>query len=306
MRIGATLGWSLRAEVKDAVTTHHITTGISPQAEKRRVLIDEAPASQQELSDVLDVLWFLPTTSHLFLESGSTQRKYFDRMVYGFDREHAKRIYSYEHYMRERNKLLSMQGDALWVSSLEQKMAEYSVAIASARLDMVAHINEASAQVSDAFPQAQLQLEGDAETLLQERTALQAEAAIREMLALSRTHDAHAKRASHGAHKSQFTVIYAEKNMTAPHCSTGEQKALLIALLLAQIHAQTRWNQRAPILLLDEMVAHLDEQRRAILFDVLHDANIQCFATGTDSAAFHALSRYDTKHYVIENGAILT
>lgn len=305
LRIGAQHGWSVQAEIATPITTHYISTGVTTGAQKRRVLINDAPASQHDMSDIVDILWFLPTTSHLFSENSTAQRKYFDRMVCGFDREHAKRIYSYEHYMRERNKLLMMRADALWMASLEQKMAEYSVAIASARLDMVAHINESSALVSDAFPHARLELIGDAETLLQHHTALHTESAIRDMLEHARVRDAQTKRASHGAHKSRFSVYYTAKNMVAHQCSTGEQKALLMTLLLAQIYAQTRWNQRAPVLLLDEMVAHLDEHRRAVLFEVLSDAQIQCFATGTDRASFHALNAYDTKHYIIQDGRIL-
>jgi DNA replication and repair protein RecF len=300
------VGWSVRADIRTHITTHHLVTGLQPQqSEKRQIIIDGAPANQQQLSDIVDIVWFLPTTSHLFLESSTTQRKYFDRMVGGFDREHSSHIYAYEHYMRERSKLLAMQADSMWIASVEQKMAEYSVVIASSRLEMIAHINAAMSEVSDAFPHATMQLSGDAEQLLQHHSALEAEASLRDMFKAARAHDAKTRRASHGAHKSRFAVTYAAKQMHAEHCSTGEQKALLIALLMAQIYAQTRWNVRQPILLLDEMVAHLDGERRAILCEVLHDAEIQTFVTGTDSADFQALQRYDVRHYVLEEGKVL-
>lgn len=299
--------WVMRAQCRVGGQEHMIASASSATPrEKRQVKIDGVDGTQQRLADLLEVLWFLPTMSHLFSESNSVQRKYFDRIVYGFDREHASRIYSYEHYMRERNKLLSFASpDPSWLASIEQKMAEGSVAIAYARRDMVERLNQALQQVEASFPRAQLTVSGDAETALASVQALDAEQYICEALLESRHQDAQAKRASIGAHKSCFHVRYVDKDRLAAHCSTGEQKALLLSLLLAQIHAQAEWSHRRPIVLLDEMVAHLDAQRREALFQVLQDAQVQCFATGTDAADFDAVPKDDALFYAVENGHII-
>jgi DNA replication and repair protein RecF len=296
----------VRAELHSNSASITIATG-STATEKRLIKINgEVATRQQDLLEIVDVLWFLPAMSHLFLESDSAQRKYLDRMVYGFDREHASRLHAYEHYVRERRKLLILPSpQATWLESVERSMAEYSVAIAYARTDTIARLTQAMQQVDSLFPHALLQAKGTAEDLLQQgMAALQVEAHLTDLLAQSRMQDKQRGRCSIGAHKTQLHVTFAPTYMPAAHCSTGEQKALLLSLLLAQMHAQHQWHGRLPIILLDEIVAHLDAQRRDTLFSVLHDAGAQTWVTGTDVADFSATSSYKRALFVLENGDV--
>jgi DNA replication and repair protein RecF len=256
--------------------------------------------------ELIDILWFLPTMSHLFQESGSAQRKYLDRMVYGFDREHASRIHAYEHYVRERRKLLSLpHTQPAWLESVERSIAEYSVAIAYARTDTITRLTQAMHYLDMLFPHAALNIKGTAEDLLQYGTAaLEVEAQLCDQLAQARIYDRQRGRCSVGAHTSQFKVCFAQNAMPAAQCSTGEQKALLLSLLLAQIYAQHQWNGRMPIILLDEIVAHLDAHRRDVLFSVLRNAEAQTWVTGTDIADFSATLPHAHALFVVENGIV--
>jgi DNA replication and repair protein RecF len=298
--------WVVRAEVTSSNTAVTIATG-STATEKRLIKINgEVAPRQQDLLEILDVLWFLPTMSHLFQESGSAQRNYLDRMVYGFDREHASRLHAYAHYVRERRKLLSAPSpQTAWLESIERSIAEYSVAIAYARNDTIARLTQAMGQVDAVFPHATLNAKGTAEDVLQYgMAALEVEAHVAELLAAARPQDRQRGRCSVGAHKTQLHVTFAQNAMPAAHCSTGEQKALLLSLLLAQMVAQHQWNGRLPIILLDEIVAHLDAQRRDALFSVLRDAGAQTWVTGTDVADFSATSSSKHALFLVENGQV--
>ncbi len=301
--------WIIRTEHKDRQNSRQIATASNPeQPTGRRVIhLDGDPLPrQQDLLEYLLILWFLPSMSHLFQEGMSARRKYMDRIVYGFDAHHASRIHAYDHYMRERRQLLRFPTpDIGWLHGLETKMAEYAVAIASARLDMVARINQAFEHIDPVFPHARLSVTGHAETALQNScTALEAEEQLLAALETSRPEDAQNGRCAAGAHKTGFEVTFLPHGRAAEHCSTGEQKALLLSLLLAQIHAHTQWSTRPPIVLLDEMVAHLDTGRRSALFTVLQESGVQVFATGTDAADFDAARTLDARFLHVENGQV--
>jgi DNA replication and repair protein RecF len=193
--------------------------------------------------------------------------------------------------MRERNRLLSQQREGAWVASIEHKMAEASVAVAAARLEALQQLQTAMTLLHPAFPQAEIALLGFAENALEEGTsALVVEESLAAQLAQSRHSDAALGRSSHGAHKMEILVTHREKQMPAELCSTGEQKALLLSLLLAQTQALATRQHRLPILLLDEVVAHLDPDRRQALFTVLEALGVQAFLTGTEPALFEGIS----------------
>jgi DNA replication and repair protein RecF len=260
-------------------------------SERRIVKIDGKPAKGQgDLARYLSVAWLTPEMDRLFMEASSGRRRFIDRLVYGFVPDHASRVSAYERAMRERSRLLREgAADPSWLTALEQQMAEAAVAIAAARRDLVSRLNQASAAGIGPFPRPEAAMEGAVETWLGDGPALAAEDRFRESLVASRRRDAEAGGAAEGPHRSDLHVIHAARGAPAAQCSTGEQKALLIALVLAAARLRALEHGAAPILLLDEVVAHLDETRRAALFDELVALGAQAWLTGTDRALFAAL-----------------
>ncbi|HUT50045.1 MAG TPA: DNA replication/repair protein RecF [Alphaproteobacteria bacterium] len=261
------------------------------EGERRVVRIDGKTAKGQgDLARYLSVAWLTPEMDRLFVEASSGRRRFIDRLVYGFVPDHASRVSAYERAMRERSRLLRDGGaDASWLAALEAQMAEAAVAIAAARRDLVARLNQAGAAAIGPFPRPEVSMRGAVESWLGDGPALAAEDRFRETLAASRRRDAEAGGAAEGPHRSDLHVIHAVRGVPAAQCSTGEQKALLIALVLAAARLRALEHGAAPILLLDEVVAHLDETRRAALFDELVALGAQAWLTGTDRALFDAL-----------------
>ncbi len=233
----------------------------------------------------------------VFIEGGTARRKLLDRLVYGFAPEHAARVTAYEAAMRERNKLLTERerADPYWLSVLEQQMAEHAVAITLARQEVLQRLTHELREDLAAFPRAVLRLEGVLETWLEAGgSALEVEQKFAERLMLLRAVDGARGRASVGPQRSDLIVIHQPKNMLAESCSTGEQKALLLSIMLAAARARANWCNVAPILLLDEVIAHLDVDKRASLFDLIRQCRIQAWMTGTDAADFKGLEGFST------------
>jgi len=297
--------WAVAAHVEtpdgpvDIGTAREVARGADPaeEAERRVVKIDGKPAKGQgDLARYLSVSWLTPEMDRLFLEASAGRRRFIDRLVYGFVPDHASRVSAYERAMRERSRLLRAGGaDPSWLTALEQQMAEAAVAIAAARLDLVARLNQAGdagatePRGDGAFPRPEATMAGAVEDWLGDGPALAAEDRFRETLAQSRRRDAETGGAAEGPHRSDLLVVHAASGAPAAQCSTGEQKALLIALVLAAARLRALEHGAAPILLLDEVVAHLDESRRAALFDALVALGAQAWLTGTDRALFAAL-----------------
>jgi DNA replication and repair protein RecF len=286
--------WFIQADL-ELEKSHKLVTGFDPKNSSKRIIkIDgEVSARQAELLQYLHVIWFLPTQSHLFLSPSSERRKYFDRIVYGFDANHANLINAYEHYVRERSKLFKIPNyDSGWADALEAKIADYSLQIAKKRAHALNKITSAMNQIPNIFPKAQLKLNGDVEDLLSNNLSDEfIKEAIIAKLQQNRFHDARSGRCSVGAHKTKLEVNYIDKQMPAELCSTGEQKALLISILIAQINCliEYKTNHQAIILLLDEAAAHLDRWRRAALFELIDKAGVQLFATATEAEIFAEL-----------------
>ncbi|MEO3427705.1 DNA replication/repair protein RecF [Pelagibius sp. CAU 1746] len=273
--------------------------------ERRLVKVDGAAArGQQSLAEILSVVWLTPQMDGLFRESAGGRRRFLDRLVYGFDPEHSARCNAYEHALRERARLLkSGRGDAAWLVSLEESMATRGVAIAAARLDMVERLQQACDGAEGPFPKVDLELEGTVEDLLRRGPALAAEDALRDGLADSRRQDAEAGGAGLGPHRSDLQATHKAKGVAAALCSTGEQKALLIAILMAYARLLTLERGAAPLLLLDEVAAHLDAARRAALYEEILDLGAQAWLTGTDAADFEGLQGR-AQFFAINDGAI--
>ena len=274
-----------------------IGTGLDAEADKRLVRIDGEPtAAQADLAGHVSLQWLTPQMDRLFQDGPSARRRFLDRLVFGRDAAHAGRVSAYDHAMRERLRLLTRGGaDGGWLAALETTMAEKGAAIAAARLEAAGRLAaQLDAEGDGPFPQALLAVEGEVEAWLAEGSALDAEDRLRAALAAARRDDAAAGRTANGPHRSDLVVQFRGRGAAparpAADCSTGEQKALLISLVLAQARLQAQEGGPAPLLLLDEVAAHLDADRRQALFDAITGLNLQAWMTGTDADLFRPLA----------------
>ena len=273
--------------------------------ERRVVRIDGvAQRGQSGLAERLGVLWLTPQMDGLFREGASARRRFLDRLVYGIDPAHAGRVAGYEQAMRERSRLLrDGRLDDRWLAAVEDAMATRGVAIAAARRDLLARLAAADEARLGAFPRATMSLTGSLDAWLAEGPALAAEDRLRAALAQSRRADAAAGTTTEGPQRSDLAVVHAARGMPAGQCSTGEQKALLIAIVLANARLQGELRAAAPILLLDEVVAHLDAERRGALAGAIDELGAQAWMTGTDSALFDAI-RGRAMFVTVRDGAL--
>ncbi len=289
-----TFAVAVRAENASGVVS--LGTGVvagpeGPEA-KRRVQVDHAAAGSSEaFLDHLRVLWLVPAMDGLFTGPPAERRRYLDRAVLSIDKRHGTRANAFEKAMRGRNRLLADNPDAAWLDAIETEMAELGVAIAAARREWAAlavAMIDLTARRSP-FPAAEVALAGILEGDLDGFSASEVEERYRRLLRDERGRDAAAGRTLAGPHRSDLLVRHGPKDMPAESCSTGEQKALLIGLVLAQAGLVTSLSGETPLILLDEIAAHLDETRRDALFGVLDDLGAQTFMTGTDETVFAGL-----------------
>ncbi len=289
--------WAISAQVETGGAVVQLGTGLDPVTGKRAVRINGAAAkSQVALADYLACIWLTPQMDRLFLDTAGGRRRFFDKLVFAFDPSHAGRVTRYENAMAQRSKLLREEkGDPTWLSGLESQMAETGIAIAAARIDFVGRLQAACDSAHEReetfFPKAKLHLSGTVEELLAKTPAVEVEEMFAYQLEQSRPRDAETGGASTGPHKGDLVVHYAAKDMPADQCSTGEQKALLIGIILAHARLMEAERGAPPVLLLDEVAAHLDINRRAALFDLLIELGGQVWMTGTDASLFSAASK---------------
>lgn len=257
--------------------------------EKRILRVNGNSArGQSVLSEYLACVWLTPQMDRLFLDSGRERRKFLDRLIFAFDSGHSTRVNRYENALSQRSKLLrNGQMDDRWLSGLEGQMAETAIAIAAARIDFAARLQVACENADhDYFPLARFSVSGQVEEDLQGMPALEVEDRFKAMLRESRPRDALTGGAQVGPHRSDLLVTYDAKTMPADQCSTGEQKALLIGLILAHARLIKAERGAPPILLLDEVAAHLDESRRRALYEILDELEAQVWLTGTERGLF--------------------
>lgn len=310
-------GWAVAAHVTTGEDVIEIGTGLDAdaaadvsgppdrRADRRLVRINgETVRSQAALADHVAMVWLTPQMDRLFLDGASVRRRFLDRLVFGFDPAHAGRAARYERLMRERARLLrDRAADGAWLSALEGQMAETGIAIAAARVDVAQRLDAAAARAVGGFPRAAVRLDGWIDARLAENPAAEAEERFQRALAETREHDAVAGGARHGPHRSDMVVWHRDRGMPADQCSTGEQKALLIGLVLANARLMTAERGFAPILLLDEVVAHLDEARRAALFEQIGAMGAQAWLTGTDTGLFRDIGT-DWLHVAVDGGRL--
>ncbi|MEQ9228563.1 MAG: DNA replication/repair protein RecF [Parvibaculum sp.] len=293
-RDGGQGGWAVAATLEAEHGPVRIGTGIEPGADtasrSRSVRIDGEQAGPSALAAHVRMVWLTPAMDRLFVEGASERRRFLDRLVLGFDPAHGTRATAYDRALRERNRLLADDVfDDAWLSGLESQMAEHGVALAAARVETMARLRGAlEAAPEGPFPRALVALEGSLEAALADAAAVDVEDAFCARLAAMRGRDAAAGRALEGPHRSDLLVRHGAKDREARQCSTGEQKALLIGIVLANARLMSALG-RPPLLLLDEIAAHLDGERRAALFDEIVSLNLQAFMTGTDPSLFETL-----------------
>ncbi|MDV3256863.1 MAG: DNA replication/repair protein RecF [Sphingomonas sp.] len=284
-------GFSVAARLGDSSEIGTGTNVLAP--DRRQVRINGAPAAVNSLAERLSVLWLTPAMDRLFTESAGGRRRFLDRLTLALDPAHARHAARYEAAMRARNKLLSEPGppDAGWLSALEAQMAEHGTALAEARSRTVEALEAAgSAEIPGDFPRAGLELAG-----------WDSKADLAETLRLNRPRDAAAGRTTEGPHRHDLLVTHAAKGQPASRSSTGEQKALLLGLVLAHAELVAARRGSSPVLLLDEVAAHLDPGRRAALFARLEGRG-QIWLTATEAMLFDGIARADRFH--VEAGTL--
>jgi DNA replication and repair protein RecF len=288
--------WAVSAEAEGALGLATLGTGIEPPAAEgaspqRQCRVDREPVtSATAFVDHLKILWLTPAMDSLFNGPASERRRFLDRLVLAVDAEHSSRVSALERSLRSRNRLLeSPRPDPHWLDAVEHETAELAVAVAAMRAETVQRLQSvlATRQTQEtAFPAALIALDGALEQLALEHPAVEIEDRYRATLRDNRTRDAQAGRTLEGPHLTDLAVVYAPKQIPAADASTGEQKALLIGLVLAHAGLLADMTGNPPILLLDEVVAHLDPGRRTALFDEVARLAGQVWMTGADPAAF--------------------
>ncbi len=294
-------GWGASVEIADADdgSPVQLGTGLDPpngsSPAGRRCRVDRAPvASARSFHDHVRVVWLTPAMDGLFAGPAAERRRFLDRAVLTIDGEHAARVSALERALRNRNRVLEdgrQRGrlDAAWADAAEREVAALGVAVAAARHETVARLASLIAADRDdgsPFPWAGVTLDGVVEGMVSAAPALEAEERYRALLREDRAADAAAGRTSVGPHLADLRVRHGPKDVDAARCSTGEQKALLVGLVLAQARLVAAMSGLAPLLLLDEVAAHFDPKRRAALFASLGDIGCQAFMTGADPALF--------------------
>jgi DNA replication and repair protein RecF len=300
-RRGAAAGWAVAARIErpgggivdvGTGTANAVDAdGDGGATERRAVRIaGSAARGPAALAEVLSIVWLTPRMDRLFIDAASGRRRFLDRLVYGFDAAHARRVTAYDRALRERGRLLQDGGARdSWLSALEETMAELGVAVAAERRDTLARIEGALRRGVGPFPAATLRLVGTVEGWLNEMPAVEVEAAFRAELREMRVRDAATGGAGIGPHRGDLAVRHLANDLPADQCSTGEQKALLIAIVLADVRIKAVREGGAPLILLDEVVAHLDGERREALFAEIVALKGQAWLTGTEASLFGGL-----------------
>lgn len=300
--------WKLEAFIDGYRDFSHIITGRvgDIEASKRFLEIDKSNITNQgALSEIISVSWITPQMDQVFIMGASVRRKLLDKIVGVFDIDHHKRLSGYDYYLRERSNLLKTNHyDNDWMKVIEDNIAKTAVIIAASRVQTLEIIQDTIDTLKYKFSKARVSVEGLLEEKISKIPAIQIEEEFKEILRNNRQIDMLTKRTNAGIHKSDLLVYSQEKNIKAETCSTGEQKFLLISIFLAEVFAQIRWKNRVPIILLDDILSHLDEENRRLLCDIVVDVGAQSFITGTDRNMFQFMKN-NIEFINIENNKLI-
>lgn len=295
-RVGGSGGWAVSVEIGADAMTVQLGTGIAAGEHNpvRKCRIDRSGvASSTAFADHVRVVWLTPAMDGLFIGGSGDRRRFLDRLVLAVDCNHGARVNALERALRGRNRLLEERfSDSAWLDAAEREVAELAVAIAAARYETIARLSALISRHRDdssPFPWAEIAVSGELERLVAEQPAVVAEEIFRGILRDNRRRDAAARRTLAGPHLSDLTVRHGPKRTDAARASTGEQKALLVGLVLAHARLVAGMSGIAPLILLDEVSAHFDSLRRAALYETLRELGSQVWLTGADPAAFSDL-----------------
>lgn len=293
------IGWKVSALIDTPDGVREVETSVHAPGQRRDVRIDGKAATQAALGEISPMIWLTPAMDRLFMEGAGERRRFLDRAALSFEPKHGENSLTYEKAMRERNRLLKEgPADPAWLTALEAQMASAGAALALTRARTAARLSAAQDEAETAFPRADIAIEGATEQRFARILsaggdpadyASDAAAALARTFAAGRFRDGQAGRTLSGPHRSDLTAIYAAKGVEAKLCSTGEQKALLISLVLASARALAATSGAPPVILLDEVSAHLDQDRRAALYDEITALGAQAWMTGTGAELFEAL-----------------
>ena len=311
-RIGGSGTFAVSVEVATRDGLIQLGTGTEMQADAtpvRRYRVNREPvASARRFADYVRVVWLTPAMDGLFAGPASERRRFLDRLVLALDAEHGSRVNALERALRNRNRLLEENGaNGRWLDAAEREVAELGVAVAAARQQAIAHlvgVIAATKDLASPFPFAELTVKGEIEHLIVSKPALEVEEIYRRLLRENRNRDAAAGRTLIGPHASDLLVRHGVKQAEAARSSTGEQKALLVELVLAHARLVADLSGIAPFILLDEIAAHLDATRRAALYERLTGLDAQVFLTGADRAAFAGLEGRATMLKVVPGNVL--
>lgn len=303
--------WAVASRAETPHGTTQIGFGLDPEShargrDRRVVRINHNNVrSQTELLEYIQVLWLTPSMDRLLTDPPADRRRFLDRLVFGLDPEHANRVKRYEHATRERLNLLKAGNfTPAWLDALEDGMVKEGIQITTARHNTVARLTEQLNKATTSFPRGILRMTGWLDDLfLQGATPPEASQTFREKLAENREKDGLIGMTRTGSHRSDFQCFFEDESQPGSQCSTGEQKALLLSITLASARLQRELNKGIPILLLDEVVAHLDNNRRRDLFDEIEALQLQTWMSGTDAQMFADLSNR-AQHFSLEKGVI--
>ncbi len=302
MARAGTAAFAVSMTLESAYGEHRLGTGITPPTPEGRTgricRVDGAPApSPAAFAEFVRVVWLTPDLDALFRGPAGDRRRFLDRLVLAVDAEHGGRVNALERALRSRNRVLEDDfSDDLWLDSIEREVAELGVAVAAARRETVerlAVLIDSTRDEASPFPFARIALQGELDTLVGSLPALDAEDRYRELLKSARPRDRAAGRTLVGPQASDLLVRHGPKDIPAETASTGEQKALLIGLVLAHARLVSAMTGLAPLVLLDEVAAHLDPRRRGALFETLAALGGQVWMTGADPALFGELGEAD-------------
>jgi DNA replication and repair protein RecF len=297
--------WGVAATIASPDGEALVGTGREAGSERRVIQIDgKTGKSQSALAEVLSVVWLTPHMDRLFVEGAKGRRRFLDRLIFGLDPAHAGRVTRHDTTLRQRARLLAERpGETAWLDAVEAELAATGVALAAARVDMVARLARALDAATGPFPRPVVAAEGPVEARLINEPALAVEDWLKATLARNRTSDAAQGETRVGAHRGDLGVTHREKSVPAALTSTGEQKAILVAIVLAAARLAMAERGRTPILLLDEVAAHLDDIRRGALYEEIAALGAQAWMTGTDRSLFDALGG-DAQHFTVRDARI--
>lgn len=260
--------------------------------------------SQSKISDNLSISWLTPQMDQVFLEGNSDKKKFFDRIICGFVKNHSSALAKYSYLIKERINIIKMKSyDRKWLEVVERKIAETYLVIAEARNNFCEYLNNIIQHLEIKMPKARIVFKGEIEQSIGLTSALKLEDKICEILQHSREIDRASGRTNASFHRSDLIVYDSAKNVDAKRCSTGEQKSLLISIFLGEVFAHIKWRNRVPIILLDDIMSHLDAQKRAMIFEVIEGLGAQVFVTAVDADLPH-LGK-EIQKISIKNGSVI-